>query len=414
MKKIMSRLIGLAAVAATVTASMQIAGVSEARAAEWSPKKITLVLPHSLGGGQDRLTRVLIKVWSKHLGAKIVVLNKRGASGRIGFDYFQTQPKDGTVLVTTNIATTGTMYAQQKPPWSWEDTVHILGVFGVDPAAIFVLKESPFQSIQDVIAAGKKKKTVMALSSWASAENITLHQLMDQTGAQYQIIPIGGGSDLVTAVLGGHVPVGLGKVSNISKGGDRVRVLAVTLEENPVKDMTNNAPTLDKALGTNTIPVASYRSIIVPASLKKDYPDRYTKLKQSFEAAKDDPEYIKLAKKVGISKQLILDKDHDEMQAIVKSYWAAFDKHGAFFKQKQKITKVKSKLVDVKKKGKQVIFIDSNGQKTKIKVHRRRTKVYIGGKRQKGKKGLAMLKKGMDCTIGYIGVPVLAKEVRCK
>jgi len=34
--------------------------------------------------------------------------------------------------------------------------------------------------------------------------------------------------------------------------------------------------------------------------------------------------------------------------------------------------------------------------------------------RQKGKKGLAKLKKGMDCTIGYIGVPVLAKEVRCK
>ncbi len=414
MSRMTNRLIGFAAVAAITAASMHIAGVSNARAAEWKPKKITLVLPHSLGGGQDRLTRALIKVWAKHLGAKIKVQNKRGASGRIGFDYFQTQPKDGTVLLTTNIATTGTMYAQQKPPWSWEETIHILGVFGVDPAAIFVLKDSPFQSMKDIVAAGKKKRTVIALSSWASAENITLHQMMDQTGAKYQIIPIGGGSDLVTAVLGGHVPIGLGKVSNISKGGDRVRVLAVTLEDNPVGDMTNNAPTLDKALGIQTIPVASYRSIIVPASLKRDYPERYKKLKQTFEATKDDPAYIKLAKKVGISRQLILDKDHDEMQAIVKSYWAAYDKHGAFFKQKQKVIKVKSKLVDVLKKGKNVVFIDSNGQKTKIKVHRRRTKVYIDGKRQKGKKGLAMLKKGMDCTIGYIGVPVLAKEVRCK
>jgi len=414
MNRMTKKLIGFAAIAAITAASTHLAGVSEAQAAEWQPKKITLVLPHSLGGGQDRLTRAFVKVWSKHLGAKIKVLNKRGASGRIGFDYFQTQPKDGTVLVTTNIATTGTMYAQQKPPWSWEDTVHILGVFGVDPAAIFVLKDSPFKSIKDVIAAGKKKKTVMALSSWASAENITLHQLMEQTGAQYQIIPIGGGSDLVTAVLGGHVPAGLGKVSNISKGGDRVRVLAVTMEENPVKDMTNNAPTLDGALGTKTIPVASYRSIIVPASLKTEHPDRYKKIKQSFEAAKDDPEYIKLAKKVGISKQLILDKDNDEMQGIVKSYWAAYDKHGSFFKQKQKMTKVNSQLVDVKKKGKTVYFINTDGKKTKIKVHRRRTKLYIGGERQKGKKGLAKLKKGMDCTIGYIGVPVLAKEVRCK
>ncbi|MFQ5960803.1 MAG: tripartite tricarboxylate transporter substrate-binding protein [Candidatus Methylomirabilales bacterium] len=414
MNRMTNRLIGFAAAAAIYAASLPMVSMSHAVAAEWNPKKITLVLPHSLGGGQDRLTRALIKVWAKHLGTKLEVLNKRGASGRIGFDYFQTQPKDGTVILTSNIATTGTMYAQQKPDWSWEETIHILGVFGVDPAAVFVLKDSPFQSMKDVIAAGKKKRTVLALSSWSSAENITLHQMMDQTGAKYQIIPIGGGSDLVTAVLGGHVPIGLGKVSNISKGGDRVRVLAVTLEKNPVEGMTNNAPTLDKALGTKTIPVASYRSIIVPASLKKEYPDRYKKLKQTFEATKDDPEYIKLAKKVGISRQLILDKDHDELQALVKSYWAAYDKHGAFFKQKQKMIKVKSKLVDVKKKGKRVVFIDSNGKKTKIKVHRRRTKVYIGGKRQKGKKGLAMLKKGMDCEIGYIGVPVLARQLKCK
>ncbi len=83
MKKIISRLIGLAVVAVIVAASMQVASVSKAPAAEWNPKKITLILPHSLGGGQDRLTRALIKVWSRHLGTKIVILNKRGASGRI-------------------------------------------------------------------------------------------------------------------------------------------------------------------------------------------------------------------------------------------------------------------------------------------------------------------------------------------
>lgn len=78
------------------------------------------------------------------------------------------------------------------------------------------------------------------------------------------------------------------------------------------------------------------------------------------------------------------------------------------------LSRTGSKLVDVKKKGRQVTFVDSNGQQTTIKVHRRRTQVYIGGKREKGKKGLAMLKKGMDCEIGYIGVPVLAQQVKCK
>ncbi len=141
---------------------------------------------------------MLVKVWAKKLGTKIKVLNKRGASGRIGFDYFRTQPQDGTVILTTNIATTGIMYASQKPDWKWEDTVYHLGVFGVDPGAIFVLKDSPFKSIKDVIAAGQKKTTVFALSSWRSTENMTIHQLMAQKKASYQVIPIGGGGDLVT------------------------------------------------------------------------------------------------------------------------------------------------------------------------------------------------------------------------
>ena len=413
-KNITQRLFVVAAATALSAAVISMVALSAAQAAEWKPKQITIVLPHSLGGGQDRLTRVLVKVWAKKLGTKIKVLNKRGASGRIGFDYFRTQPQDGTVLITTNIATTGIMYASQKPDWKWEDTVYHLGVFGVDPGAIFVLKDSPFKSVKDVIAAGQKKTTVFALSSWRSTENITIHQLMTQKKASFQVIPIGGGGDLVTAVLGGHVPVGFGKVSNIQKGGDRVRVLAVALAKNPVPGMTNNAPTLDKALGTKTLPVASYRSILAPASLAKEYPDRLKKLKSTFEATKDDAEYIKLAKKVGIATGNILDMDHPEMLTLVRSFWSAFDKHGSFFKTKLKVIKVSSKLLKVGKGGKKVTFIDTDGKKKTIKVHRRRTKVSIGGKRVKGKKGLKMLKAGMECEIGYIGVPVLAKQLKCK
>jgi tripartite-type tricarboxylate transporter receptor subunit TctC len=405
---------GVATAAVISAAVVSMVTLSAVQAGEWKPKQVTIVLPHSLGGGQDRLTRALVKVWAKKLDTKLKVLNKRGASGRIGFDYFRTQPQDGTVLITTNIATTGIMYASQKPDWKWEDTVYHLGVFGVDPGAIFVLKDSPFKSVKDVIAAGQKTTTVFALSSWRSTENMTIHQLMKQKKASYQVIPIGGGGDLVTAVLGGHVPVGLGKVSNIQKGGDRVRVLAVALAKNPVPGMTNNAPPLDKVLGTKTVPVASYRSILAPASLSKKHPDRLKKLKSTFEAAKDDAAYIKLAKKVGIAPGNILDMDHPEMLTLVRSFWGAFDKHGSFFKTKLKVTKVSSKLLKVGKKGKKVTFVDTDGKKKKIKVHRRRTKVYIGGKRVKGKKGLKMLKTGMECEIGYIGVPVLAKQLKCK
>jgi tripartite-type tricarboxylate transporter receptor subunit TctC len=395
-----------------------VAGSAPAKA-EWNPKKVTIILPHSLGGGQDRLTRALMKVWEKHLGATIDMKPKRGASGRVGFDFWQKQPRDGTAIISTNIATTGIMYASQKPEWSWTDTVYNLGVFGVDPGAVFVLKDSKYKTINDVIDDSKKRTLLFGISSWGSTENLTLHQIPGQIGSKaFRVIPIGGGSDLVTAVLGKHLPVAFGKVSNINKAKGKVRIIAVGLDKNPVPGLTGNAPTLDGALGTKTVPVASYRAILVPKELQKTHPDRLKKLKATFEAAKDDPEYIKIAKKVGIHPDLILDKDHDELQKITKGFWTAYNQEGAFFKQKQKKGKLTVVLAGVKKKGKFILFKDENGKKWKTRIHRKKTKFTLNGEKFKGakkiKKARSTLKAGDECTITYVGMPIVAKSAQCK
>ena len=140
--------------------ALSLATTVSVQASEWKPKTVTVLSPHSIGGGQDRLTRALVKVWAKHLGSKMKVYPKPGASGRIGFDLFLTKPQDGTFVISTNIATSGTMYIQQKPDWSWQDSFHMMGTFGIDVGAIFVLKDSPLKSMKDVIAMGKNKKSI--------------------------------------------------------------------------------------------------------------------------------------------------------------------------------------------------------------------------------------------------------------
>lgn len=416
MLKSHSRLLGLTA-GALAAAGIALSAPSQAEAA-WSPKKITIVLSHSLGGGQDRLTRAFIKVWSKHLGAKITVKPKNGASGRVGFDYFISQPRDGTVLLSSNIGTTSIMYVSQRPKWSWTEKVRFIGLMGIDPGAIFVLKDSKYKTIQDVIKDAKKKTVIVGLSSWNSLENIVLFSLPKKTGIKpLRVIPIGGGSDTVTAVLGKHLPIGFGKVSNIGKGGDKIRFLAVVMAENPVASLTGNAPTLDQALGIKTLAVASYRAIIAPGELASKYPDRLKKLKDTFEAAKDDPAYIKLAKKVGLHPKLIVDWDHDKLQSTVEQFWAAYESSDSVVKKKVKPTKVKIVLTGVKKKGKYILFTDKSGKKWKTRIHRRSTKLWINGKRIKGKKAVKKarkaLKKGSTCEISYYGFPLRARVAKC-
>lgn len=300
-------------------------------ATEWKPKEITIILPHGVGGGQDRLTRTLGNVWQKHLGVPIVYENVKGASGRKGYDSFLSKPKDGTYVMSSNLASASIMYAQQKPDWNWNDAVFPAGIFAVDPGAFFVIKDSPYKTMDDLIAAAKGSKKTLGISFWASPDNLVTHQMMDITGAEFQVVPLGKGSQVVTSVLGGHVEVGYTKVANIMKAGDAMRILAVTMDDNPVQGLTQNAPTLNAVVGENTLSVASYRAIVLHPDMVANYPERAKWLLDTFEAAKDDLEYIAAAEKGKVNPKLIVDMDHDQLMDIVKGYWKAFDTFGGIY-----------------------------------------------------------------------------------
>ena len=391
---------------AVVTLTLSTAATAETD--DFPPRQITVVMTGSVGGGQDRLTRAFAKVWERHLGAKIKVLPKPGASGRVGLDYFQSQPADGTVVASANLSTVGIMHRQQQPDWDWHATMHHLGVFGVDPGAMFVRSDSPYETVQEVIDAAQKKPMLAGVSQWSNSDNLVIHQLIDQTGAQFQAIPAGGGSATVTAVLGEHVPVAFGKVSNINSAGGEMRILGLSMESNPVPQLTSNAPTINGVLGTKTATSASYRAMVVPAAMVEEYPERYKILKESFEAAKDDQAYIDVAAKDDVSPDLILDLDHDALQAVVDGYWKAFDESGAFFSVEQKMTSIRSELLDVGKKGKKITYL-RDGEEKSIRISRSRTKITIAGNEAQRED----LKAGLTCEIGWIGLDIGAAMVKC-
>ncbi|HEX9810419.1 MAG TPA: tripartite tricarboxylate transporter substrate-binding protein [Alphaproteobacteria bacterium] len=413
--RIMSSMTALAAGAVIAVGGV---AATAATAADYPFKTVTVVLTHSLGGGQDRATRAFAKIWSKHLGANVTVQPKSGASGRVGFDHWLSQPRDGSQLLSTNIGTTSIMYVRQRPDFSWAEKVHFVGLMGIDPGAIFVTTDSPFKSIKDVIAAAKKDTLIVALSSWDSTENMVLHSLPKQVGIKpLRVIPIGGGSDTITAVLGGHLPVGFGKVSNISKGGDKIRWLAVAMGENLAPDITGNAPTLDEALGATTVPVASYRTIVMPRELLDSKPELAEQLKASFKAAKNDPAYVKAAKRVGLPPKLLVDWDHAKLQEIVEKNWAAYQDNSSLFKVKVEDQSAKIKIAKISGKGKYIYFTDKDGKEWKTRLHDRGTKFSLDGKRfgprDEAKKGFAMLKVGNGCEITYSGLPLRAKTAKC-
>ncbi|MFZ7104148.1 MAG: tripartite tricarboxylate transporter substrate-binding protein [Peptococcaceae bacterium] len=301
---------------------------------KWSPEQIEIVLPHKVGSNQDMTTRILGEVWAAKLGTTFVYNNKDGASGQIGYNYFQTLPKDGSVIMSSNLASASIMYKEQTPPWDWEETLIWMGIFGIDPGTFFVRANSPYETINQLIDEAKNKKLTVAISYWASPDNLLLHQIMEQTGAQFEIIPYGSGNDLVTQVMGGHVDFGYTKVSGVEKAGD-LRHLAISMPENPIPHLTNDAPALDEALGTKTLLVASYRAVNVHKELMEKYPERYQSIKETFEEAKDDPRVIESMKKAGADPDLMVDWDEAELMNQTRMYWEAFEKYKDIYTQEK-------------------------------------------------------------------------------
>lgn len=66
--------------------------------ADWPERSITLVVPYPPGGLTDNVARALADEVGAQLGQTVVIENRSGAGGKIGFDYVRRAPKDGYTI----------------------------------------------------------------------------------------------------------------------------------------------------------------------------------------------------------------------------------------------------------------------------------------------------------------------------
>jgi tripartite-type tricarboxylate transporter receptor subunit TctC len=95
------------AVAAFVL-SLGITSAPEAEAVDFKGKRIRVIIPFNEGGGTDSLARFMQPFLEKHLPGKpkLLIVNKPGAGGIVGGNYFQQRSKkDGTWVMAVSIST---------------------------------------------------------------------------------------------------------------------------------------------------------------------------------------------------------------------------------------------------------------------------------------------------------------------
>ncbi|WP_422013702.1 Bug family tripartite tricarboxylate transporter substrate binding protein [Reyranella sp.] len=238
-----------------------------AAAQDWPSKPIRIVVPFPSGGTTDTAVRPLAERLSQQLGVSVVVENKPGAAGRIGYDFAAKAAPDGYTL----LAGTDSLGLQPHldPPPNYDPIRDFAPIaqLSSQPLVIAVHPSLGVTTLQQLVELGRTKREPIgyATSGIGSSQNFAGEWFARVSGLKMLHVPYRGGGQAVNDLLAGQVQLavlGIAPLIPYQKAG-RIRILAVTTAER--SPALPDVPTL-KELGYDVV-VDQWMALLAPAKV---------------------------------------------------------------------------------------------------------------------------------------------------
>lgn len=230
---------------------------------------VKVMAPGSPGGGYDQTARVLGKAMMEAKVAEAVTYeNKGGAGGTLGLAQFANSTKgDQNALIVVGAIMVAAV-EQNKPPITMANVTPIAMLF-TEYNVIAVRKDAPYKTLDDLLSEFKANPTSVKWGggSKGSVDHIGIAELAGKLNVpvnQVNYIASGGGGEVVSAVLGGHITAITGGYAELSQyiKSDQLRVLAIG---SPERIPALDAPTL-KEQGVDMV-IGNWRGVYGAANL---------------------------------------------------------------------------------------------------------------------------------------------------
>ena len=200
--------------------------------AAWPDNKtVSLVVPYAPGGTADALARLIAQHLGPKLNTTVVVLNKAGASGIIGQSAVAQSAPDGfTVLYDATPMSINPHL--QKLPYDPEKDLQPLTLVAVTPMLVAVPKNSPYNSLQDLLKAAKQSpgKLTFGSGGQGTVQYMGAELFAQGAGIKMLHVPYKSGGPFIQAIMAGEIDMGFGNLPALSphvKSG-MVKPLAIT------------------------------------------------------------------------------------------------------------------------------------------------------------------------------------------
>lgn len=259
---------------------------------EKGPLEMTVLFP--AGSSADVTARVLAEGMSQHLGQRVLVVNRPGAGGAIGYKYVASQKPDGYSLVWNSNSISTTHHSGQLPfdYTAFDAVARALS----ESVVVAVRRDSPYHDLDELLGVARRKPRSLSIghSGIGSHTHISLVALLNAANVQVTEVPFGA-AQVIPSLLGGHVDAVVqfpGALAGPIKQA-QVRLLAsLTQARDPVWP---NVPTareqgFDAALD-------AWRGVAVPHGTPRD---AVLKLESAIRKTVESPEFAAQAAKLGV------------------------------------------------------------------------------------------------------------------
>jgi hypothetical protein len=175
-------------------------------------KPIRIIVPYPAGGATDVSARLVAERLQAELKQNVIVENRPGASGNLGMAGLLQSPADGYTLamsLTGMLSINPTTFS--KAGFTAADVAPIARVM-LAPLVLVVPLDSPWKTVQDLVAAGKAagKGGLPYGSTGAGGISHVASELVNGAAdGNYTHVPYRGGAPLVQALLTSEVRWGL-------------------------------------------------------------------------------------------------------------------------------------------------------------------------------------------------------------
>ncbi|KYZ75666.1 hypothetical protein AXX12_10660 [Anaerosporomusa subterranea] len=264
---------------------------------DYPNKPITIIISFAAGGGTDLGARTLVPFLEKELGVPIVIENKPGANGWIGYSDLLKAKPDGYTLGYFN--TPGLVQGELNPSVKRPgyESFDYIANHVIDPAVIAVrADEKRFTNLKEMVEYAKTHELTATSNGVGSSNHLAVLTINEKMGVKIKPVQFGGASESLTAVLGGHVDLFTVKVGEILEPmrEGQFKVLGVmTKERNP---QIPTVPTFKEALGVEVINYTT-RGLGAPKGLDSQV---LAKLQTVVGNAMKNPDHVEKMKKMGL------------------------------------------------------------------------------------------------------------------